>query len=78
MPNEEGSPSAIRENIKYLKRENTLKNIRRYALRSAGSSGCCVLTSKQLTQNKKKTSKVLHQVILSPLLVVAWCKLILT
>lgn len=31
MSSEDGTPSAIRENIKYLKRENTLKHIRRYA-----------------------------------------------
>lgn len=31
MSKEDGAPSAIRENIKYLKRENTLKLIRRYA-----------------------------------------------
>lgn len=31
MSNEDGTPSALRENIKYLKRENTLKHIRRYS-----------------------------------------------
>ncbi|XP_068167308.1 acetyl-CoA carboxylase isoform X2 [Antennarius striatus] len=29
LPKEDGAPSAIRENIKYLERENTLKHIRR-------------------------------------------------
>lgn len=43
MSKEDGVPSAIRENIKYLKRENTLKLIRRYAT----SSFCCVVTSNQ-------------------------------
>lgn len=31
LSEEDGTRSAIRENIKYLKRENTLKHIRRYA-----------------------------------------------
>lgn len=44
MSNEDGAPSAIRENIKYLKRENTLKLIRRYA----AASVYCVATKVNL------------------------------
>lgn len=32
LSKEDGAKSAIRENIKYLKRENALKHIRRYAV----------------------------------------------
>lgn len=39
MSNEDGTPSAIQENIKYLKRENTLKHIRRYVIRKDQSVG---------------------------------------
>lgn len=43
MSKEDGAPSAIRENIKYLKRENNLKLTRRYAT----SSFYCVVTLNQ-------------------------------
>lgn len=32
MSKEDGTPSVIRENIKYLKRENTLKHIHRFVI----------------------------------------------
>lgn len=51
MSNEDGTPSAIQENIKYLKRENTLKHIRRYSFcceAIAATLVCCMFTSKHL------------------------------
>lgn len=51
MSDEDGTPSAIRENIKYLKRENTLKHIRRYSFcceEIAATMVCCMFTSKHL------------------------------
>lgn len=63
MPNEDGTPSAIRENIKYLKRENTLKHIHRYLFcceEIAAPVVFCVFTSQQhhdLLRGEKSSSK---------------------
>uniref|UniRef100_H3DEN7 acetyl-CoA carboxylase n=1 Tax=Tetraodon nigroviridis TaxID=99883 RepID=H3DEN7_TETNG len=59
MSDEDGTPSAIRENIKYLKRENTLKHIRSLVQDNPDITMDCIIhMSQSITPSQR--AKLLH------------------